>query len=236
MPVPYYNSMNLDAFLALFFPRACLSCSRGIARGVLCEPCRRTITIARTLFCGACHARLFGGKNLCHPDFPYLLGAAGRYENTALRSLVHALKFRGVRSAAAPLAALLCEYADSLGAVFGEAVVVPIPLSRRRFRERGFNQSELFAAPLAGHLGFPLDIRSLGRKRHTKPQSEMKSAAGRRENLHGCFLVRRPDAFAGRNVILVDDVTTTGTTFLEAARAARRAGAGAVFALAAAQA
>ncbi len=228
--------MDFEAFLALIFPRVCVSCGSGIRRGALCEPCRRTIAIARTLFCGACHARLFGGKNLCHPDFPFLLGGAGRYENGALRSLIHALKFRGVRSAAGPIAALLCEYADSLGELFGDAAVMPIPLSRKRLRERGFNQSELIAAPLARHLELPLDARSLIRIRHTKPQSETVSAAERRENLLGCFLVRGADALAGRNIVLVDDVTTTGTTFLEASRTLKSAGARTIFALAAAQA
>ncbi len=234
----YYHSMDFEAFLSIFFPRTCVLCAHWTIKDAICGPCERAmrITVARTLFCGSCHARLFGGKNLCHPDFPYLLGAAGRYENTALRPLVHALKFRNVRKAARPLAALMCEYVDSLGALFQDAVVVPIPLSRRRLRERGFNQSELIARPLAAHLKLPLDTNSFLRIRHTKPQSETKSAAERRENLRGCFAVRNQSAFSGKNVVLVDDVATTGSTFLEAARTLKRAGTGTIFALAAAQA
>lgn len=215
MLLSYYHSMDFEAFLSIFFPRSCVACGHSSLRGVLCGTCRRTITIARTLFCGACHARLFGGKNLCHPEFPYLLGAASRYENAATRSLVHALKFRNIRKAAEPLAALLCEYTDSLGGLFGEAIVIPVPIPRRRLRARGFNQAELIARPLAAHLDLPFNERSLLRMRHTKPQSETKSAAERRENLRGCFAVRNSPALLGKNIVLVDDVTTTGSTFLK---------------------
>ena len=116
---------------------------------------------------------------------------------------------------------------------------MPIPLSRRRFRARGFNQAEFLARPIADFLELPLDTTTFTRIRHTKPQTETESAAERRENLRGCFAVLdtgNSRAVRGKNILLVDDVTTTGTTFLEAARTLKAAGAGTVYALAAAKA
>ncbi|HEX4104205.1 MAG TPA: ComF family protein [Candidatus Paceibacterota bacterium] len=234
-----------DVLASILFPRRCLGCGKSAACGagagfgagngtVLCETCRGQVTIARTLFCGACGERLFGGKALCHPDFPYVLGAAAQYDNRPLRALVHALKFRAARRAAEPLASIIKEYLASVGSLFDgfhDFVVIPIPLSRRRLRTRGFNQAELLARPVAAYLGLPCDGSTLIRIRHTKPQTETKSAHERQENLRECFFVRRP--LAGTNIILIDDVTTTGTTFLEAATALKRAGVGTVVALAA---
>lgn len=183
-----------------------------------------------------CDTRLFADKASCHPNSLFILGGATDYDHPIVRALVHALKFRRVRVARDPLAGFLIEYARSLGIAFDDCVVVPIPLSRKRLRLRGFNQSELIARPFAAALGLQLDAAVLVRVRHTKPQSETRSLEERKRNLNGCFAVWRPERIAGRNIILLDDVTTSGATFLEAARALKAAGAGKIFALAAAKA
>jgi ComF family protein len=232
-----------DALASIFFPRRCFGCKTDTARlsgasssasSALCGGCRGKITIARTLFCGECGGHLFNGKPICHPDFPYILGAAAKYDDPALQALVQALKFRGTRRAVEPLASIIKEYLVGVGMRFDGFTgftVVPVPLSRERLRSRGFNQAELLARPVAAYLGLPLDASTLVRIRHTKPQTEMKSSRERRENLRGCFLARAP--LAGGNILLVDDVTTTGTTFLEASRTLKRVGAGTIIALAA---
>jgi len=230
-------NFNLTALArAIFFPPRCLGCGKRIAAGVLCSTCHATVLVARTLTCGECGDRLFGDKVNCHPDFPYLLGAAGSYENEALRSLVHALKFGRVRGAAEPLAGFLLEHARSLGTILDGGIVIPIPLSRPRERRRGFNQSELIARPLAAGLGLPLSTEALLRVKHTKPQSETANVRERKENIRGCFAVPDAALVRGQKIILVDDVTTSGATFLEAATTLKRAGAGSIFALAAARA
>jgi len=223
--------MDLRAFAAVLFPPSCVSCRARIGTGALCAACRNGIPVFRTLLCGSCRARLFGDKALCHPDFPYILGAAASYEHNASRALVHALKFRGRRSAALPLSELLIEYAESLGTMLDGCVVVPIPLSTRRLRARGFNQSDLIARPFAERFGLEF-APLLARIRHTKPQSETRTIEERLTNLCDCFAAPRPAGVAGRSIVLVDDVVTSGTTFLEAARALRSAGARKIFALA----
>jgi len=229
------KSRVFDVLRAIFFPPRCAGCAVPLETGVLCAACAGSIAIARTLFCGQCDARLFGDKVLCHPEYPYVLGSPTLYANIAVQALVRSLKFGRRRAAAEPLVVLMKEYCSSLGNLFTDALVIPIPLSRRRLRARGFNQAELLARPLAGFLNLPFDASSFVRVRHTKPQTETKSAALRRENLRGCFAVRGRGAVTGRRILLVDDVTTTGTTFLEAARTLKAAGAETIFALAVAK-
>ena len=101
---------------------------------------------------------------------------------------------------------------------------MPVPLHPRRRRERGFNQSELIARALGARTGCALCPGALVRRKDTAPQAEL-SAAERRRNVAGAFAVRQRAQVAGRVVVLVDDVWTTGATALACARILREAGA-----------
>jgi ComF family protein len=111
-------------------------------------------------------------------------------------------------------------------------VVMPVPLHARKLRQRGFNQSELIAHHAitlgAGSGRLVRHSRVLERKRETQSQIGL-TRHQRRENLRGSFAVARPEEIAGREILLVDDVFTTGTTVSECARVLRRAGASRVF-------
>ena len=244
--------MNFGFLASIFFPRRCLACGAAQREGTLCATCRAGITVRRTLFCGQCGGALYGAAaggsgisiaarvsaaiSTCHPAFPYVLGAATSYENKAVSALIQALKFRGRKTAAAALASIAVEYLLPFKTLLTDYVIVPIPLSRERGRKRGFNQSELIARPLAEVLGLSCDTGCLARVRDTKPQTDTKSAAERRNNVRDCFAVVSPPAVQGKNIILLDDVSTSGTTFLEAAKALRAAAAGTIIAVAIAKA
>jgi ComF family protein len=137
------------------------------------------------------------------------------------RDLVLALKFRARPEAAGLLAGGLAE-ALRRARLPGD-LVVPVPLSARRRRQRGYDQARRLARPVAQALGLPYAERALRRTRHTAPQSGLPPAA-RRVGPRGAFAVR-PGAVAGRCVILIDDVLTSGATARAAALALRRAGA-----------
>ena len=100
--------------------------------------------------------------------------------------------------------------------------MIPVPLARERERERGFNQALLLARRIASRLELPTRPRWLARVRATRPQSDL-SAAERRANVRGAFRASR--RVAGRHVVVVDDILTTGATLGECARALREAGA-----------
>ncbi len=111
-------------------------------------------------------------------------------------------------------------------------VVTPVPLFATKLRQRGFNQSELIGKAavrlMPEESRLPLDARILQRCRDTRSQIGL-SRHQRIENVRGAFVVVKPGAIANRNVLLVDDVFTTGTTISECARVLRRAGAVKVF-------
>ena len=228
--------MNLNFIGDLFFPPACVGCGDSLPAGVICDACLRGIDRFDTLFCGTCAARLPEQKKICHKDAPYMLGAAGAYDDEPLRALIHALKFQGMTAAAEPLAKILAEYIKRLDLDLAEYIVTPIPLSTQRARARGFNQSALIAKPFADALGLPFEERLLSRILHRKPQSDTEDIFERRENIKGCFAPAPGADVQNKKIVLVDDVTTSGTTFAEAARVLRSAGAKKIFALAVAKA
>jgi ComF family protein len=167
--------------------------------------------------CGACR--------LTPPAFSYARTAA-RYGDT-VRLAVHALKFRGRRALAAPLGDLLAEIDPATLPVPAPDLIVPVPLHARRQRERGFNQAVLLARRLGRGWGVPVESRVLARRRATAPQTDLPAAA-RRGNVRGAFSARHPGWVAGRHVVLVDDVFTTGSTVDACARCLLDAGATAV--------
>ncbi len=238
--------MLLKTLVNILFPPLCLTCKKHIqGDDVICRNCYGKISLNQTLFCGKCGARLANQKRICHLDFPYLLGAAGSYGDETLKSLIHSLKFRYIKSAARPLGEILICYTETLNLPLEKFSVIPVPLSERRLRERGFNQAELIAKTFAGRFGLPLITSALRRSKHAKPQSETKNLSERQRNVLGCFLASRSDplrrsasdarAVAGKNILLIDDVTTSGATLFEAATALKNAGARKIIALVAAK-
>jgi ComF family protein len=159
--------------------------------------------------------------------------AYGSYEG-GLRDLIHMLKYEGVRPAANVLGRMLAEVLVALRAATGdvELVVVPVPLHPTKLRQRGFNQSEMvarIALKLAGpDSAYTLLADALERTRITQSQIGL-TRHQRRENLRGAFRVAAAERIAGRDVLLVDDVFTTGTTASECSRILRRAGASRVW-------
>ncbi|MEK9173597.1 MAG: double zinc ribbon domain-containing protein [Patescibacteria group bacterium] len=224
-------------FSKFLFPELCLGCRADLSdSGVLCNDCFSKIDRFSTPFCGKCRARLPEAKKICHRDFPYVLGAATSYNNEVVKKLIYGLKFKSLSSAAQPLTKILCDYSEGVFRDMKKFTVLPVPLSPSRLKERGFNQSEIIALGFAEHFKLKLDKNVLIRTRETKPQSEQNYFESRFENVRGCFLAKK-EAFARtKDVILVDDVTTSGATLIEASRALKEAGVRRIIALAVAMA
>jgi ComF family protein len=155
------------------------------------------------------------------------------YQDHRIRTLVWAIKYRGNKFLAGEAGKLLYEaIVEDLGeTVFFEnsrkVVIVPVPLSRKRFLERGFNQTELLCAGIVladsnKIFSYKADIliKTLG----TPPQTSLRRSE-RLKNLSGCFEIKKPEAVRDKFVILIDDVSTTGSTLREARKTLLAAGA-----------
>ncbi len=161
---------------------------------------------------------------------PFAKAAAyGSYES-ALRDLIHILKYQQIRPAANVLGRMLAEVIAGLEPSWGDAnlLVIPVPLFAAKLRRRGFNQSELIARAAlklsSSGKRHTLAANVLERSRDTQSQTGL-TPHQRRANLRGAFRVKDRENLLGREVLLVDDVFTTGATASECARVLRRAGA-----------
>jgi ComF family protein len=199
---------------------------RPIAGGV-CITCGERL-FSSFAFAGSSDESRCGMCRRVEPEFARA-SAYGSYES-GLRELIHLLKYGGVRPAANVLGRMLAEAIAVLEPELqvDAVVVVPVPLHRTKLRQRGFNQAELIAraamkvSPARHRLNLSAGV--LVRKRETASQIGL-TMHQRRENLRGAFGVAQPELVKGREVLVVDDVYTTGATVSECARILRRAGA-----------
>ena len=156
------------------------------------------------------------------------------YEEPIVRRAVHELKYRGNEKIAALLGALLYETLlaeaaeEALFLRNERALLIPVPLSPQRLRERGFNQTELLAKAILscdGGACFEYARDVLLKTRNTESQTKTKSRKERLKNLSGTFAVSDAARVSGRRIIVIDDVVTTGATMQEAMRVLRAGGA-----------
>lgn len=220
-----------QGLLDLLFPPRCVAC--GAHGAVFCAACLAQARAPAEPLCLRC-----GMPTLATPraDTPTRCAEciAGQgplaltglrlaaYHEGSVRKAVHALKYTGRRRAAQPLADLLAmAYHRYHDAGMVADLILPVPLHRDRARERGYNQSALLARALAKRLRLPMRADLLIRARATQAQVGLSRQA-RRANVANAFALARPDAarlLAGKRILLVDDVATTGSTLDAAAQA-----------------
>ena len=226
-----------ESVVTVVFPADCRLCGLPLvssSRLPVCSECLDSIQPLQDGRCALCGERLFSGLTLslcgeCLAERPPYekASAYGSYAD-GLRELVHLLKYEGVRPAAEVLGRMLAEAVTDLAPEFERElpVVVPVPLHATKLRSRGFNQAELIAKAMTKQkpLGMQLEVAPelLVRKRATESQVGY-TRQQRIANLRGAFAAN--GAVTGIDILLVDDVFTTGTTVAECTRVLRRAGA-----------
>lgn len=193
--------------LDLTLPRSCIACSAALADDLpLCAICRSALGAPPPVM------RIdAGGKAALRVSS--LLRHAG-----AGRELVHALKYQGRTD----VAGFLARRAASMRAIRPDTALVPVPLHSRRERARGYNQSELLARALAETAPGVVVAMALVRERPTRSQTRLDREA-RAANVARAFALADPSGVRGRDVLLIDDVVTTGATLSAAALALRPA-------------
>ena len=227
----------LTGIADVIFPPRCLTCGVIMdSHGPLpfCPPCSAGIRFIRSPLCPSCgipFASPEGEDHLCGEclvtERPYAVArAVGYYEETLLTA-IHLFKYRGRTGIGEVLGKIMADFAGGIWDMNVFSLILPVPLHRKRLRERGFNQAVILARELSKKFSIPLDFTALRRKVPTAPQVGL----GREErsaNVRGAFAVRKPERIADRRILLVDDVFTTGSTLAECAGVLMRAKAEAV--------
>jgi ComF family protein len=202
------------ALLDLVFPPKCVFCSRLLraTEEAICDTCRNTLPECHKIrtfpFVAACRSPLY-------------------YEDQ-VREAILRYKFQD----ASHYSRVFGQLVGQLVAAWPEAqpeVLTWVPVSRKRLRSRGYDQAKLLAEATGAVLGLPVTA-TLRKVRDNPPQSGLQDAAGRRANVLNVYEAVDPASFAGKRVLLIDDVATTGSTLSECARVLVTAGAGEVLA------
>lgn len=166
-------------------------------------------------------------EKISHPDTPFLNGIhiSANYQDFVLKKALWALKYKGAKHLAEPLAELIKKRVWRKLETKGW-MIAPIPMSRKRLRRRGYNQTELIAKHLFNHQSSAIWGGGLLLKiKETASQVEIKEKEKRIANITDSFKVEKPALVKGKKIILIDDVFTTGATINEAKKILRQAGA-----------
>lgn len=198
------------SFLQLLFPRQCAVCGSPMQEGeeAICMRCN--MDMPRTNY----HCikdnpveRMFWGKIPLERATSYFFYRKG----SDFRRVLHQLKYGGRKDIGEAMGRFMAAELALANFFSGVDVIVPVPLHPRKQRMRGYNQSECIARGVSSVTGIPIDTSSVMRKKHTETQTR-KSTYERWENVDGIFRLRCPGRFAGRHILIVDDVLTTGAT------------------------
>ena len=217
-----------------FFPPKCPLCGESLGENPDDRPC--PLCLAEIKFfshprcprCGLGFGETPGEDHLCsgcltEERYFTMARALGPYEGLMVEAISR-FKYQGASRLAKPLGTLLAEYKDPDFPFSGFDLILAVPLHRQRLRQRGFNQSLLLARRISRRHSIPLDFTALQRTRPTQPQTQL-SGSERQKNIRGAFEVRAPEATRDKQILLIDDVFTTGATVQECSKVLLKAGA-----------
>ncbi len=220
-------------FTDLIFPTFCIHCHHP--GKILCDDCLKTIKSLNLQLCPLCEKTVVLNGEVCRPCRQRFRPAidnllvASDYKNKLLSKGVHLFKYRFVRDLAPPLAQVMISGLNKFKLPVPD-FILPIPLHPRRLRWRGFNQAELLAQEvsvgLLPGLTIPVVSELIIRRKYTPPQKNIKSYKARQKNLKNAFRINSDfdwknlpkQNLTGKNVLIIDDITTTGATILNFAK------------------
>lgn len=205
----FLQRYGLD-FINLLFPDLCSGCSRSLFQGekYICTACLYDLPFTDFhLYADHPAARLFWGRIPCDSVTALLYFRKGN----SVQQLIHNLKYKGQTELGFTLGKMLGERIKLSVTCQNTELIIPVPLHPKKQRSRGYNQSECIANGIAAVLGIPVNTTQLIRKLNTGTQTQ-KTRYNRFENMQDVFAVNNPGFLAGKSILLVDDVITTGST------------------------
>lgn len=231
-----------NGLIDIIYPRICLGCKNKLkdssVDSLICSQCWDSIERNTPPFCYSCGRHLDKPKftkNICPNCIKiklYFDRAFSPCVYTGLiKELVHQFKYQNKDHLGLPLSRLMIEFIKEYNLPVDYLdFIVPIPLHKTRLREREFNQAEILSKYIAREFNKKILNNALGRHRNTKTQTELEINE-RFLNVRGSFSLNNNADIKGKNILLVDDVLTTGATSSEAALTLKDAGANIVFVL-----
>jgi ComF family protein len=217
----------VHALIELVLPARCSVCGRE--GDFICSTCKSDLPELHRPFCRLCASP--GSATPCSacqewpPAYDRIL--APYLMDIGVRRIVFDLKYHGIRALAPDMGRLMAAHIHS--ELLAVDIIVPVPLHRRRERERGYNQAELLAREIGARTGMPVED-ALRRTKDAPPQVSMSGVEERRNNIEGAFECEAN--VRGRRVLLVDDVVTTGSTMAACTVPLKAAGAAGVWGVA----
>ncbi len=200
----------IDDFLHLFFPHVCIGCGSDVLnnKDILCARCIDALPI--TGFISSANnpvEKIFIGRiNVQHAGSAFYFT-----KDSVIQQAIIQLKYKGNQPAGIFLGKLLGHQLTQSERFDDADVIIPVPLNDKKFYKRGYNQAEVIAKGIASVWQRPVINNAVERILFTETQTH-KNRIDRWETMEGMFTVTRPDAVAGKHILLVDDVITTGAT------------------------
>ncbi|MFH1036850.1 MAG: ComF family protein [Patescibacteria group bacterium] len=214
--------------LDVLFPKVCFRCKRE--GSYLCQDCLATLEVLESSFCLCEKPQRLAEAGKCRNCRKKQLDGlyfAISYQNNLVKNLIRQFKYEPyIKELAVPLALLIITHFNLIQKQFPveNYIMIPVPLTKKKMKQRGFNQSEELAKEISENLGIPVVTECLLKIKETPPQMEL-SAEERMENIKGVFAIKNDEKLKNKKIFLVDDVYTTGSTMEEAAGVLKKYGA-----------
>jgi ComF family protein len=224
------NNMNkiLKTILDFIFPIECINCEQE--NDFLCSTCFDKIEPRELMQCPLCNKQQINDKLCTGCKSGSALDEiiiCANYDNEILQNVIHYFKYKNIRDMQTALGQIMI---NKLSTLPNDLIIIPTPLHRRRKLERGFNQSALLANMIGEHFNLPVVNNVLWRKKNIQHQAELNKKQ-RLKNIANCFGIKNTKLIKNKNILLIDDVITTGATLNEQARLLKKNNARCIWAL-----
>jgi ComF family protein len=222
------------SILDILFPPLCSGCKKILKPNEkefgLCKECFQELKINFHFFCPVCKKRLINLKISCHKNAKFILGAPFEFENKTVKNIIYSLKYEHNKKGAKILAFFILQYLLSIDEIQklnkNSFLMLPVPLHKIKERKRGYNQALI----LAEQIKFWKEKLDLKNKipafkikiKNNKSQTLQKNNKEREQNVKDVFQIKIPEKIKNKNVIIVDDVFTSGSTTKEIAKLLKR--------------
>ncbi|MGD1006646.1 MAG: ComF family protein [Ignavibacteriaceae bacterium] len=219
--------INLTEILDFFLPRICPGCGNRLTinEKTICPKCLDKIKLATKEKLYTEFEKKFHKKNIIFGFTSLYVFEAGK----EFQDIIHALKYNGRFSIGTYLGEQLGNILMNKTSEWEIDIIIPIPLHQLKKTERGYNQSFYIAKGVGRKLNIPVKLNIVKRKKFTQSQTTM-NIAEREENIRNAFIINNSDWISGKNILLIDDIITTGATMSECGRILLDAGAASIYA------